>query len=179
MAMKINKDTYVGDTGKQLKDISTNAYNISLAQRLAEKCVITVNYPEHNIQHTAWDTKNITHNPGFNGVYNNQNDVIIENGYVKINSNKYGYMLVSASATFGAFEFTNFQGDVQLAITKNGTVIHDCYGYSVSNEYWHEITTSPVLLSCAKGDTIGIAMGGSLNGECCVLVGRLYIELFN
>lgn len=29
MAMKINKDTYVGDTGKQLKDIKTNSDNIS------------------------------------------------------------------------------------------------------------------------------------------------------
>lgn len=29
MAMKMNKDAYVGDTGKQLKDILTNANNIS------------------------------------------------------------------------------------------------------------------------------------------------------
>lgn len=30
MAQYINKDTYVGDTGKQLKDIKTNADNISV-----------------------------------------------------------------------------------------------------------------------------------------------------
>ena len=32
MAQYINKDTYVGDTGKQLKDIKTNADNISNLQ---------------------------------------------------------------------------------------------------------------------------------------------------
>ena len=57
MAQYINKDTYVGDTSKQLKDIKANADNIAT---ILNRGYITVNYGRSTCQTRTWQFAKIS-----------------------------------------------------------------------------------------------------------------------
>ena len=163
MAYKIYGDTYVGSTGKQLKDIKTNADNIIIINNKIAKMkpsVITANgdyNPTINIASDYGEAKlNLYYLNGSN--YSDYFDVA--SSRVRIKSSKVKKVLVSASCLVSRGP----SGFVSLYLRKNGTTV------AYARHQWVDwngetLVTVPILIDVSNGDYFELYFGGSKAGN--------------
>lgn len=170
MTEYINKEAYVGDTSKQLKDIKTNADNIAT---ILNRGYIAVNYGSSTCQTRTWQFAKISNGQVSlskgNFTFSN-NEVIIGKGISLVLVGGYVSITLSGNANWSDFSAT-------IGRFRNDTKLEDygVYQSVVGSPYYFGAAIPMKLIHVQENDHLILGITGSKNTDTEVLSATISI----